>query len=120
MNHLDLFSGIGGFALAALTVWGKEYENVGFCEIDRYCQELLKIRFPGAKIYEDIKTLEHKGEVDLITGGFPCQPFSQAGKRNGTQDDRHLWPYMLKVIAEETKLAIHADRCSVFLYDKKK
>lgn len=100
MKHLDLFSGIGGFALAALPVWGSEYENVGFCEIDRYCQELLKIRFPGAKIYDDIKTLEHKGEVDIITGGFPCQPFSQAGKRNGTEDDRHLWPYMLKVIAE--------------------
>jgi uncharacterized protein with PIN domain len=57
VKHLDLFSGIGGFSLAALSVWGAEYENVGFCEIDRYCQELLKIRFPGSVIYDDIKTL---------------------------------------------------------------
>ena len=124
MKHLDLFSGIGGFSLAALQVWGAEYENVGMCEIDRYCQELLKLRFPGCKIYEDIKKLtaeriitdsDNRGQavkeqqatgdkqrcrVDLLTGGFPCQPFSAAGKRKGTDDNRHLWPEMLRVITE--------------------
>lgn len=134
MKHLDLFSGIGGFALAAWTVWGDEYENIGFCEIDRYCQELLKKRFPGSVIYNDIKELTaervirdtkskrhtevksvSQGEaadakrtdrgteqwhIDLLTGGFPCQPFSQAGKRKGTDDDRHLWPQMLRIIKE--------------------
>ena len=57
LKHLDLFSGIGGFALAAMTVWGKDYECVGFCDIDPYAQQLLKIRFPGVPIYEDIKKL---------------------------------------------------------------
>lgn len=66
MKHLDLFSGIGGFAMAALQVWGEEYECVGFCEIDKYCQELLKKRFPGVPIYEDIKTLT----VDSLVN--PC------------------------------------------------
>ena len=57
VRHLDLFSGIGGFALAAMTVWGKDYECVGFCDIEPYAQQLLKIRFPGVPIYEDIKKL---------------------------------------------------------------
>lgn len=123
MKHLDLFSGIGGFALAGLSVWGKNYECVGFCDIEKYAQELLKIRFPGVKIYEDIKKLsadtycgglerteKESGEsnnvvrtnsgIDLLTGGFPCQPFSMAGKRGGTKDDRYLWPEMLRVIKE--------------------
>lgn len=128
MTHLDLFSGIGGFALAALQVWGKDYECVGVCDIEPYAQQLLKIRFPGVKIYEDIKKLtaadifsngrtgrheevepteageqtQHgvKGRIDLLTGGFPCQPFSVAGKRRGTEDDRYLWPEMLRVIIE--------------------
>jgi DNA (cytosine-5)-methyltransferase 1 len=120
MKHLDLFSGIGGFALAGLSVWGKDYECVGFCDIEKYAQELLKIRFPGVKIYEDIKKLsadtdnrrQEKQEqqttgnkqcdrqIDIITGGFPCQPFSMAGKRGGTKDDRYLWPEMLRVIKE--------------------
>ena len=100
MKHLDLFSGIGGFALAAEWVWGMEYENAGFCDIDPYCQQLLKLRFPGTKIYEDIRSIQNIGSVDLITGGFPCQPFSVAGKQEGKEDDRYLWPEMLRLIKE--------------------
>jgi DNA (cytosine-5)-methyltransferase 1 len=151
VRHLDLFSGIGGFALAVDEVWpGSEHI---FCEIDTYCQILLKKRFKGARIYGDIRSLSrerliadtdsrgqteqelktagdkrcdrastnaesgqsgqsqagNKGEntrrgseerIDILTGGFPCQPFSQAGKRKGTSDNRFLWPEMLRVIRE--------------------
>jgi len=122
MRHLDLFSGIGGFALAARNVWGEDYVNEAFCEIDPYCQRVLKKNFgEESKIYGDIRLLsadthslrlQEQGsskqtdrtrqlnEIDLLTGGFPCQPFSQAGKRKGTNDDRHLWPEMLRVIQE--------------------
>lgn len=101
MKHLDLFSGIGGFTLAAGWVWGDDYETVGFVDNDSYCQALLKLRFPNVPIHGDIKTYKGKrSSADLITGGFPCQPFSAAGKREGTEDDRHLWPEMLRIIKE--------------------
>lgn len=100
MKHLDLFAGIGGFALAAQSVW-EDYESVGMVDFDPYCQQLLKLRFPNALIHGDIKTYKGtQGSADLITGGFPCQPFSVAGKRQGTEDDRHLWPEMLRIIKE--------------------
>ena len=83
LNHLDLFSGIGGFALAAQWVWGEEHNIVSFCEINPFCQKVLKKHWPDAPIHDDIKTLkgEQFGTVDLVTGGFPCQPYSVAGKR---------------------------------------
>lgn len=102
MRHLDLFSGIGGFALAAQTVWGSRYENVGFCDNEPFSQAILKKHWPYAHIFDDIKTLRTPPTADLITGGFPCQPFSAAGKRQGTEDDRHLWPEMLRVIRAST------------------
>lgn len=160
MVHIDLFSGIGGFALAVDEVFGKS-EHI-FCEIDSYCQALLKKRFKGARVYGDIRTLSRErlvtdtnsngqprggeevntaeaeqqtfGDVEkcygvvtdtgsrqsgvketgdrgqdispgsqecfILTGGFPCQPFSQVGKRKGTDDNRYLWPEMLRVIRD--------------------
>ena len=119
MRHIDLFSGIGGFALAIEKAWPNS-DHI-FCDNDSYCQKLLKLRYPNSKIYGDIKEiksitdsdwlgLQKQGQkqqtnrgrqlfkVDILTGGFPCQPFSQAGKRRGTSDDRYLWPEMLRVI----------------------
>ncbi|MCB1902500.1 MAG: DNA cytosine methyltransferase [Rhodocyclaceae bacterium] len=98
MKHLDLFSGIGGFALAAR--WAG-IETVAFCEIEEFPRKVLAKNFPGVPIHHDIHDLdgsEYAG-IDLITGGYPCQPFSLAGKRRGTEDDRHLWPEMRRVIA---------------------
>jgi len=133
-THLDLFSGIGGFAVAAQACG---YCTVGFCEKEPYAQQILKERFGavladteklqrnggehhtvcnsekrgqipelgnggGPRLHSDIFTLngaDYAG-VDLLTGGFPCQPFSVAGKQRGSADDRHLWPEMLRVIKE--------------------
>ena len=102
MRHVDLFSGIGGFALAASWVWCGQYQPIAFCEIDEWCQRVLKKHWPEVPIYSDIRELkgDRFGAVDLVTGGFPCQPFSVAGKRAGEKDDRYLWPEMLRVITE--------------------
>lgn len=100
MKHGSLFSGIGGFDLAA--EW-MGWENVFHCEINEFCQKILKYHFPDAKSYTDIKTTDFtfwRGRCDIITGGFPCQPYSNAGKRKGKADDRHLWPQMLRTIRE--------------------
>jgi DNA (cytosine-5)-methyltransferase 1 len=131
-THLDIFSGIGGFAIAAQNCG---YETVAFCEKDKYAQQILKERFGAVladatelqrngcehhagsdsekrgqvsesgngsrpRLHPDIFTLngaDYAG-VDLLTGGFPCQPFSVAGKRRGAEDERALWPEMLRVI----------------------
>ena len=129
----DLFSGIGGFSLAAQWVWGDELEIVAFCEIDKFCQKVLRKHWPNVPIIEDVRNVTliadskrmgwEKGTreeiqskeqdairqkfrdvctegIDLLTGGFPCQPFSVAGKRKGKEDDRFLWPEMFRVIKE--------------------
>jgi DNA (cytosine-5)-methyltransferase 1 len=135
-THLDLFSGIGGFALAA---WKAGFRTIGFCEIDKYCQKVLAKNFlpnteterrrikcrgvsgeddsqrsegasiqrpnatdQSARIHGNIFDLDGRQfeGVSLITGGFPCQPFSVAGKRRGAADDRAIWPQMFRVIRE--------------------
>lgn len=100
LKMLDLFSDIGGFSLAA--DWTGGIETVAFCEIEPYCQKVLKKHWHDVPIYPDIKELkgEQIGPVDIVCGGFPCQPFSVAGKRSAQDDDRHLWPEMFRVIQE--------------------
>ena len=100
MRILDLFSGIGGFSLAA--DW-MGWETAAFCEQDEFCKKVLRKHWPAIPIFDDIKTLngdEFNGAIDLICGGFPCQPWSNAGKQRGEADDRHLWPEMLRVVQQ--------------------
>lgn len=103
MKHLDLFSGFGGFALGLERA---SFETVAFCEIEEYPRKVLAKHWPDVPIYKDIRELTGErlradGIVpDIITGGYPCQPFSQAGKRQGEADDRHLWPEMFRLIQE--------------------
>ena len=98
MKVLDLFSGIGGFSLGLEATGG--FETVQFVENNEWCQKVLAKNFPGVPITGDIKNYEPEKSdgIGLVTGGIPCQPFSVAGKRKGTADDRHLWPEMLRVI----------------------
>ena len=99
LKVLDLFAGIGGFALG-LDSTGF-FETVKFVEKDKYCQKVLRKNFPNIPIEEDIKDVKGKeGDADVIVGGFPCQPMSVAGKRKGTDDDRYLWPEMFRLIRE--------------------
>jgi DNA (cytosine-5)-methyltransferase 1 len=100
MTHASLFSGIGGFDLAA--EWAG-WQNLFHCEWNPFGQKVLKHHFPNSISYNDITKTDftiHRGEVDILTGGFPCQPYSSAGKRLGKEDERHLWPEMLRTIRE--------------------
>jgi DNA (cytosine-5)-methyltransferase 1 len=100
MRHGSLFSGIGGFDLAS--EW-MGWENVFHCEWNPFGQKVLNHYWPKAITYHDITKTDftiHRGGIDIITGGFPCQPYSSAGKRLGKEDERHLWPEMLRAIRE--------------------
>lgn len=95
MKHLDLFSGIGGFALAAR--WAG-IETVAFCEIDPFCRQVLRKHWPDVLKYMDIRHVTNPDHVDIMTAGFPCQPFSIAGSKKGKDDDRYLWPEVIRLI----------------------
>ena len=100
MNHGSLFSGIGGFELAA--EW-MGWENLFNCEWEEFPRKVLKHHFPNAEQYGDIREFNaaaYAGRIDILSGGFPCQPYSVAGKRLGKEDERHLWPEMLRIIRE--------------------
>lgn len=100
MNHGSLFSGIGGFDLAAQQIG---WTNIFHCEKNEFCQKILKHHYPESTLHEDITKTDftiYKGKIDILTGGFPCQPFSSAGRKRGISDDRYLWPEMLRAIQE--------------------
>ena len=102
MNHGSLFSGIGGFELAAQWMG---WQNIFHCEWNPFDQQVLKHHFPESKSYTDVTKFcatAYAGRIDILTGGFPCQPYSLAGKRLGKEDERHLWPEMLRVVRECT------------------
>ena len=99
LKLLDLFSGIGGFSLGLESTG--QFETIAFVEKDEFCQKVLKKNFNNIPIESEVRNV--KGDryaADIVCGGFPCQPFSVAGKRKGTSDDRYLWPEMLRVIRE--------------------
>jgi len=105
LQHLDLFSGIGGFSLGLEEIG--LVETVAFCDFDKYCQQILKKHWPSVPIFSDIKELTYEklkangiNNIDIITGGYPCQPFSVAGNKKGEQDPRHLWPEYFRLVQE--------------------
>lgn len=108
MKSIELFAGIGGLALAA--EWAG-IETVAFCEREPFCQRVLNNHWPNVPIFNDVKTVNRKvleekgviepdGTIDIISGGYPCQPFSSPGKRKGEDDDRHLWPEVKRLLEE--------------------
>lgn len=104
MKSIELFAGIGGIALAAK--WAG-IETVGLCERDPFCQKVLNKNWPDVPIFDDVRTLDKQTlanygitDIDLISGGFPCQPYSIAGKKQGADDERALWDEMFRIINE--------------------
>ena len=105
LQHLDLFSGIGGFSLGLEATGG--FETKAFCDIEKYPRQVLQKHWPHVKQYEDIKELNYErlkadgiDSIDIITGGYPCQPFSIAGRQKGEEDPRHLWPEYFRLVKE--------------------
>jgi DNA (cytosine-5)-methyltransferase 1 len=99
LKLLDLFSGIGGFSLGLESTG--YFETIGFVEKDKFCHEVLKKNFPNITIESEVRNVKGSNyKADIITGGFPCQPFSVAGRRRGTDDDRYLWDETIRIIRE--------------------
>jgi len=104
-KHLDLFSGIGGFSLGLEATGG--FETVAFCDVEEFPRKVLQKHWPDVKQYKDIKELTYDklkadgiDTIDIITGGYPCQPFSVAGRKKGEEDPRHLWPEYFRLVKE--------------------
>lgn len=100
LTHASLFSGIGGAEIAAERAG---WQNLFHCEINPFCRRVLEYHYPNSKSYDNITETDFtpwRGKVTVLTGGFPCQPFSLAGRRKGADDDRYLWPQMLRAIRE--------------------
>lgn len=110
LTILDLFSGIGGFSLGLESAG---FDTIAFCEIEPFCRDVLRKHWPHVPIAQDIRQLRYEngtlydaerviyeGRIDLICGGFPCQPFSVAGRKKGTKDNRDLWPEMFRLIQQ--------------------
>ena len=109
MTHGSLFSGIGGFDLAAHWMG---WENVFNVEKDPFCRKVLAHHFPNSKSFKDVREFQAVnfcGGISVLSGGFPCQPFSTAGKRAGVSDERYLWPEFLRIITEVTPSYVIAE-----------
>jgi DNA (cytosine-5)-methyltransferase 1 len=104
LKHVDLCSGIGGFALGFS--WAELSHPVLFCDIEPWSRKILAKHWPDVKVAKDVKELAYDPDelvpnCDILTAGYPCQPFSVAGKQKGTEDDRHIWPHIFRIVAQK-------------------
>lgn len=103
MRVLDLFSGIGGFSLGLERAG---LQTVAFCEQDEFCQKVLKKHWPSVPIYDDVRTINYDGRVDVVCGGDPCQGNSLVGERAGKEDARYFWPEMFANVKKHRPIAV--------------